>query len=227
MTATAEKTEPKMMIGTNGYHDYFVIARKGNIALGIKPNNIAPGDRFGHPGTTWFGARLRAAPAGDLFEAEGEGNVVQFQKKFDLPAEAWDEVEWEKSDGDRASTTIGSLIRGTLSGSIDDAKMVLEEMKDGKLANKLATYLTELAGAENMILSIDELSAILTDKVYGKIAAKLEKMIEARKIVETEMEKNIGTFGMQAKMLKKAYEKMQESVEDAEPADNDEAGSDD
>lgn len=222
MTATAVQ-QPKMMIGTNGFHDYYVIGRKGNIAVGIKPNDISPGDRFGHPGTTWFGARLRAAPAGDLFaDDKGVDNVVQFQKKFDEPAEAFENVEWEKSNPERASTTIGSLIRGTLMGSLEDAQLVLDEMRDGKLASKLATYLTELIGAENMTLSIPELAEMLTEHVYGKIAAKLEKMIEARKIVEVEMEKNIGTFGMQAQMLKKAYSKMQEAAEEPE-----EHGSDD
>lgn len=222
MTAVAEK-KPLMMIGTNGFHDYYAIARKGNIAVGIKPNDISPGDRFGHPGTTWFGARLRAAPAGTLFaDDKGVDNVVQFQKKFDLPADAFDNVEWEKSNPERASTTIGSLIRGTLMGSLDDAHLVLDEMKDGKLANKLATYLTELLGAENMLMPIPELADMLTEQVYGKIADKLEKMIAARKIVETEMAENIGTFGMQAQVLKKAYA----ALEDPEGKGED-AGSDD
>lgn len=221
---TAEAQGPKMMLGTNGFHDYFVIARKGNMALGIKPNNISPGTKFGHPGTVWFGARLRSAPAGDLFADEnGVDNVVQFQKKFETPGEAWDGVVWEKEDQSRASTTVGALLRGTLEGSLSEAHLVLDEMKGGKLSKKLADYLTELAGPENMIMDADALAAMLTEHVYGKIAAKLEKMVEARQIVEEEMEKSIGTFGMQAQLLKKAYAKLQDEAEDIEDA----TGSDD
>lgn len=219
--------EPLMMLGTNGYHDYFVIARKGNMALGIKPNNIAPGAKFGHAGTVWFGARLRSAPADGLFSDDnGVDNVVQFQKKFEKPADAWDGVVWEKDNEERASTTVGALLRGTLEGNIEEAKLILNEMRDGKLATKLATYLAELAGTENLIMPIDELSAMLTEHVYGKIAVKLEKAIEARAIVETEMEKTIGTFGMQASILKKAYAKLQEEAEDVDQ-DNEPTGTDD
>ena len=65
-TAEYAKDGPLMMYGTEGQRDYLVIGRKGNVAIGIKPNAIAPGEKFGHPGTVWFGARLRSAPADDI-----------------------------------------------------------------------------------------------------------------------------------------------------------------
>lgn len=213
----AKVQEPVMMVGTNGYKDYLVIAGKGNVALGIKPNNISPGAAFGHPGTVWFGARLRSARTDGMdYKPDGEDNVVKFQKNPENLADAWPGVVWEKQDEKRASTTIGVLLRGTLEGQIEDAKALLDKMKSGKLAEQMAEYLANLAGADNLIMQPDEIAAWLTENVYGKIAGKLEKAIEARKIVEQEMEKNIGTFGMQASILKKAYAKLQEEVDDAD-----------
>lgn len=217
MASTKKKQaqQPLMMTGTNGYEDYLVIARNGNVALGIKPNDISPGARFGHPGTVWFGARLRSAPAGSLFDGEAdEENVVKFHKNPENLWDAWPEVVWEKKSDKRASTTIGVLLRGTLDGPIGDAQQLLDKMKSGKLSEQMAEYLAGLAGAENLVLTPDEIAAWLTGNVYGKIADKLEKTIEARGIVEQEMEKNIGTFGMQASILKKAYAKLQEEAED-------------
>lgn len=212
-----EKTakKPKMMVGTNGYNDYLCIARVGGVALGIKPNDISPGAKFGHPGTVWFGARLRAAPAGDLFadEDKGEGNVVKMPVKDPASlGSVWPEVVWEKEDAQRASTTIGTLVRGSLDGSIEDAKVILDRMKSGKLSTQMAEYVASLAGLPNLVLTVDDIADWLTENIYGKIATKLEKAIEARGIVEKEMEHSIGTFGMQAQMLKKAYSKLTEQA---------------
>lgn len=218
----AKVQEPVMMVGTNGYKDYLVIAGKGNVALGIKPNNISPGAAFGHPGTVWFGARLRSARADGLdYKPDGDDNVVKFQKNPENLWDAWPGIVWEKQDEKRASTTIGVLLRGSLDGQIEDAKLLLDKMKSGKLSEQMAEYLAGLAGAENLIMQPDEIADWLTQNVYGKIAGKLEKAIEARQIVEQEMEKSIGTFGMQAQILKKAYAKLQEEVEDvADEADD-------
>lgn len=224
MGKKAKAAEPVMMVGTNGYKDYMVIAGKGNVALGIKPNDISPGARFGHPGTVWFGARLRSARADGLdYKPDGEDNVVKFQKNPENLWDAWPGIVWEKKDDKRASTTIGVLLRGSLEGSIADAQALLDKMKSGKLSEQMAEYLVGLAGAENLIMQPDEIAAWLTETVYGKVAAKLEKVIEARGIVETEMEKNIGTFGMQASILKKAYAKLQEEVEDVDQDNVDDA----
>lgn len=214
--------EPVMMVGTYGHKDYLVIAGKGNVALGIKPNNISPGAAFGHPGTVWFGARLRSARADGLdYKPDGDDNVVKFQKNPENLWDAWPGIVWEKQDEKRASTTIGVLLRGSLDGQIEDAKLLLDKMKSGKLSEQMAEYLAGLAGAENLIMQPDEIADWLTQNVYGKIAGKLEKAIEARQIVEQEMEKSIGTFGMQAQILKKAYAKLQEEVEDvADEADD-------
>lgn len=202
--------------------DYLVIARRGDIALGVKPNVIMPGGMFGHPGTVWFGARLRSSSAKPIFGGEGENsNVVSLDKvKVTDFAEAWPNVDWEKKDHERASTTIGSLVPGSLDGSIEEAQKVLDYMKDGKLAKQLADYLYNLVGEQYMILTRDQIAQWLTDTVYGKVAMRLEKSIKKRMAFEEEMGKNIGTFGMQAQILKKAYEKVQAEYEEAEDLDD-------
>jgi hypothetical protein len=220
-----EKAEPMMMLGTNGYHDYLVIAGKGDVALGIKPNSIKSGAAFGHPGTVWFGARLRSARIDGQPYTPSESSGA-FQQNPENLWDAWPGVVWEKQDDKRASTTIGVLLRGTLEGSIEEAQALLDKMKSGKLSEQMAEYLSDLAGAENLITQPDEIAAWLTANVYGKIAAGLEKQIEARKIMEVEMEKNIGTFGMQAQILKKAYDKLAEPVEDLPDAEGDSASDD-
>lgn len=219
MTEVAVQDSPKMMRGSSGAFDYLVIARRGDIALGVKPNAIVKGETFGHPGTVWFGSRLRSAPATGMFDEE-PSKVVKLEKKPENLWDAWPNVVWEKKSSERASTVIGVLLKGSLDGTKEEAEAILNEMKDGKLAKRMADYLYELIGSEYMILSRDEISNYLTENVYGKIAASIEKMIKAKMIVEQEMGKNIGVFGMQAQILKKAYEQIQ-AEEEGDNTDDD------
>ncbi|MCL4743825.1 MAG: hypothetical protein KJZ83_00270 [Burkholderiaceae bacterium] len=222
MTAAADKvtTGQKMMRGTGGAYDYLVIARRGDIALGIKPNSIMNGKAFGHPGTVWFGTRLRSASAQGMFEEVEESKVVKLEKKPENFWDAWPNVVWELQDNMRASTTIGVLLRGSLDGTRTEAEALLAEMKDGKLSSKMADYLYEIIGPEHMILSPAEIAKWLTENVYGKVAGQIEKSLKAKMIVEKEMEANIGHFGMQAAILKKAYEEVQAESEDPDAADD-------
>ncbi|MBY0560030.1 hypothetical protein [Hyphomicrobium sp.] len=116
-----EAAKVPMMLGTSGKADYLAFAKKGNIALGIKPESALPGESMRVPNTVWFGARLRAAPGWGLFSGkEGADNVVSFQKTYAKPGDAFPNVTWEKSDNDRASTTIGILLPGS-SRTVEDA----------------------------------------------------------------------------------------------------------
>ena len=59
---TMEKPKFKMMPGSDTGNSYLLIGRKGNIAVGIKPETFKSGGEFGSVGNTWFGAKLRVAP---------------------------------------------------------------------------------------------------------------------------------------------------------------------
>ena len=209
MATIAKTNDPVMMRGSGGERNYLVIARRGGIALGIKPETIAAGDGMGGPGTVWFGLPPRPAPAAGLFPAEPEGNVVKLEKTPENLWDAWPNVEWEKRSPARASTTIGVLLRGRLDDA--EAQPLLAQMEDGTIARKLADYLYELVGEQHMILSRDEIADHLTKTVYGSVAKSIRERMEVRKAVLDEMEQSIGTFGTQAQLLKKAYEKVKGS----------------
>lgn len=218
--ASVTKDGPKMMMGTEGKFDYLVIARRGDIALGVKPNFIKSGRIFGQDGTVWFGARLRSASAEGLFEDDPDPKVVKLEKKPESFGAAWPNVVWEKEDNKRASTTIGVLLRGRLDGTVEEANLILKQMKNGEIAKQMADYLYNLVGEQYMILTRDQIAQWLTDTVYSKVAMRFEKSIKKRMAFEEEMGKNIGTFGMQAQILKKAYEKVQAEYEEAEDLDD-------
>ena len=75
----------KMMRGSGGAMDYAVVARKGNMAFGVKPLAAMPGAARGLPGTTYFVVRVRVAPVGDLFNDDEDGNVVKLGQKYKQP----------------------------------------------------------------------------------------------------------------------------------------------
>jgi hypothetical protein len=222
-----ESVGPKLMPGSTG-GEYFPFARKGNVLLGTRLQAIAPGGRFGLNGTTYFCARVRSAPVGNLFaEEDAKKKVVKLQANPPNLWDAWPNVVWEKRNDSRASTSIGVFIPGALKGG-DEAglKELLANIGEGKLAAKMAHYLFELAGPENAICRESELKAWLDEEfkpVMEGIVASLAKQQE----LQTEMKATIGNFGMQAALLKKVYgeTKKDEHEPSDEPA-NEEADPD-
>ena len=197
---TTDKSKPAMMLGTNGHHDYLVLARKGSVALAVKPNLIADGDAFGVPGTTHFGARLRSAPA-NTTQLQIDDTVVSFGSKQVSISESWNDITWEKTNNLRASTQIGVLFKGTPKV---DTEVLLAGIGERQLATKMTDYLIGLAGEDNLVLSRREIIDWL-DAFYQPIIAKILASQEKAKLVQTELAASIGTFGMQAALLKKVY----------------------
>jgi hypothetical protein len=223
MNATAEKTEAKLMTGTSGYPKYFPFARKGNVLLGIKINGIAKGSYFGVPGTTYFAGRLRSAPENGLLADQQEGNVVKLEKNPENLWDAWPDVEWEKKDDTRASTTVGIFLRGSLGGDPEEQAKLANAVKDGELTQKMTDYLVGVAGEDNMIVPHRELRAWL-DAQFGPIFDGVIQKVEQAKQVAAALEENIGVFGCQAAILKKAYGKTQDEDGGLVPAENHDSG---
>lgn len=242
MTAEKKYDDLPMMPGTMSGPSYLAFARNGPVILGIKPADVVRGENMGHPGTTWFGARVRSAPAGSTFdegftpgkqvdpeaaEAE-ESNVVQLGAKKAEKAEkeitltsAWPKIEWELDKSTHARTTIGVLMRGSIGQSDQDAMTLVHDMKDGSLSEKMAQYLITLVEPNQLLISKDQIAGWLTARYFGPIAKKVEQALEIQKEVKTALGDSLGTFGMQAQLLKKAYQKAQEH--DGEDADDNEA----
>jgi hypothetical protein len=215
---------PKLMPGSTG-GEYFPFARKGNVLLGTRLQTIAPGGRYGLNGTTYFCARVRSAPAGNLFtEEDAKKKVVKLQANPPNLWDAWPNVVWEKRNDSRASTSIGVFIPGALKGG-DEAglKELLANIGDGKLAAKMAHYLFELAGPTNAICRESVLGAWLEEE-FKPVMEGIVKALAKQQELQTEMKATIGNFGMQAALLKKVYGQTEKA--DHEPPDEP-AGEDD
>ena len=221
--AKAGAPGPKLMKGSTDGH-YFPFARQGDVLLGIRPSGVFSGSRFGMPKTTYFACRLRSAPSNGLFaEEDGKKKVVKLVKQPDNLWDAWPKVTWEKQDDSRASTTVGAFIQGEfISTDESQQKLLLSEIDDGKLSQKLADYLTELAGEENMIVLKRDLKGWLDGQFNPMIESILEQ-IEKKKAMTQAMSANVGNFGMQAALLKKVFEESKKHKKPKHHAGDDDA----
>ncbi len=198
-----EDTKFRMMPGSTTGNTYLLIGRHGKFALGIKPVAVMRGDAFGVPGHTWFGSKLRSAPAdASLFEGF-ENKVVKLQSQPATPWDAWPMVEWENKSQSRASTTIGIMLKGAPDGEPESAQALLDEIRND-LGMKMAEYLYGLVGEEAMLLFKGEIAEWF-DGHFGKIADSIEKAISTRKKVAAAMSENVGFFAQQAAILKKLH----------------------
>ena len=200
------KAAPKMMAGSESEASYFAFARKGNVVLGIKPYGMVKGENYGVSGTTYFTARLRSAPAGNLFDDEKTAKIVKLVQNPPNLWDAWPGVEWEKKDDKRASTTIGVFIKGQFSRDMAVLQQLLDEVSEKKMATKMAKYLIELAGAENALMSVRDLAECV-DKPFDDITQRVVARIKEANYASEEMSSSIGVFGMQSAILKKAHDK--------------------
>jgi hypothetical protein len=203
---------------------YFPFARKGDVLLGIQPQGIAPGQMYGVPGTTYFAARLRSAPENGLFaEEDAAQKVVQFVKQPENLWDAWPSVTWEKKDETRASTAVGMFVKGQFGGDHDTLQKLLDQVGDGKLTKKLAAYLIELAGKENLIVDPNELVLWLEGKFKPSIDKIVDSLEKQKKVAEI-LSDSVGSFGMQAAQLKSVYEKKTPEVGYDESENGEEEG---
>ena len=214
-----EANQVKLMPGTSGPSRYFPFARNGNVLLGIRPQHIADGESMDIEGTTYFAARLRSAPEDGLFAAEDAAKtVVSFPNNPPNLWDAWPSVTWEKASPKRASTTVGVLLNGKFKGTTEEKETLLKQIANGQLTGRMAEYLIELAGHENMIVGYRELKAWL-DGQYNPIIEGIIDSVEKHEKLKTAAKETIGVFGMQAALLQKVYgqnEAAQTVFEDAE-----------
>lgn len=198
-----------MMTGTDGQPSYLAFAKNGKYALGIKPAVAAPGDQLGVPDTMWFGARLRCAEAGSLFDALGltESNIVSLKKPPENPGEAWGKITWDKIDHTRASTTVGILLHGSVK-SPEGMKMLISQIDNKTLATKMVDYLEQIAGKSTVVIS-REVMIDWFDDVYKGYITGLKTIINHQTAMTEELNSKVGMFAIQADILKAVYNKTQ------------------
>ena len=209
-----------MMGGTESKASYLVVGRRGSFAFGVKPEAVMDGKAFGSDGTTWFGARIRSAIAGNLFDGTPSNKVVSIKEMMLTTATAWPDVVWENTDENRSSAIIGVLLRGKPIGTDEQVQQFLDEVDNGKLASKMADYVATLVGEEYLVIPVSEIKEWF-DGYYKTLVGQIMDMIAKKKAVKEAMESHIGTFGLQAQILKKALENAQAKLASNEAEDKD------
>lgn len=222
----SKSAELKMMTGTEGKADYLAVARRGAFALGLKPNQVVPGASLKMSGTTWFGARIRAASAGFMIDEipdDDNANVISFAAIPKTPGEAWPHIEWEKDTDERASSQIGVWEKGSIMPG-ENATTILERLREGALAKDMANYVAELAGVDYLIVTPEQITEWLQATFFLPLLKQLEKISSMNAAVKEEISSNVGKFGVAAAMVKKAYDSV---ADDDEFDENPEVGSED
>lgn len=212
-------TKLKMMPGTQTGATYLCFARKGNIALGIKPYGFCRGKQHGVPGTTYFAARLRSAPAGHLFDDEAsEGSsVVKFPTKNPENCwDAWPAVTWANKSASRASTNVSAFIKGDLCGTDAEIEELLGNVSEHKMATKMAEYLVKVAGPENLIITPRQLAEWI-DGIYMPALETAKQQVAAGKALAKEFETTlVDNFGMESAVLKKVYDSLPKKADEVD-----------
>lgn len=212
----------RFLDGSSSYKSYLIIALRGDVALGIRPLGMLDGSSMGVPGKSYLHARLRSAKApvglAAQYTADGEENVVKLGDQKLAFDEAWPDIEFHRVDPERSSTMVGVFLRGSITL---EPKVVLDRLDEEDFIGKMALYVTEKAGPENMILRPQAIAAWLheqLDPMFKQVKAK----IAATEAFSKHIDSHVEVFGFQAKLLAKLYDKHQAPSHDPDDdPDND------
>jgi hypothetical protein len=202
-----DTTQRRFLDGTASTNAYLIFALRGDVALGIKPLGLIDGAPMNAPGKSYLHARLRSAraPVGlaAQYGSDGEHNVVKLTDQklgFD---EAWPELDFAKLDDSRASTVIGVFLRGSLNS---DPETVLQRLEEQDFLLRMAEYVAERAGHDNLILRPMAVAAWLHEQLDPGMA-QLKAQIAASAEFAQHVEDNVELFGFQSALLAKMYKK--------------------
>jgi hypothetical protein len=172
-----ESTKVHLIDGTGSHQSYGVVARRGNIFLGVKFSGLTDGARFGLPGTTYLHVRLRSARVVELAALLDSTkdqakifNICLHQLSLDG---AWPSLSFEKVDAERASLAIGLFIHGSLTA---DTATVITRIQQGDLFRKLIAYVAAAASQENCIVDASALSHWLANQAKPMLNALKKKL---------------------------------------------------
>ena len=126
---------------------------------------------------------------------------------------------WEKVDSSRASTSIGVFIESEFKHGPAALKKLKDNVCDRKLSKKLAEYLTSLIGDAEPVYSQGELANWLESQ-FAPVIERIAKAMVFETEVAKEAKASVGSFGMQAALLKKAYDATKDDPEAGEDDHN-------
>jgi hypothetical protein len=218
------KSDLLFMPGTTA--KYLVVARRGKIALGIRPYPILPGEKLGCPGKAYLPVRLHSRVFTDglpQYGLDDEDNVVQLEEAALGLDDAWPDVQFESVTESRAATMLGVFIRG----SFGDPEAMLAGLKKYDLYHGLATCIAESAGYTHLVIRVGELTDWLQEQ-YKEAIAKFEASLNANKEFAEYAEAHVEKAGFHTLQIHKLFEKHQQlQLDQLNPGQQDADGDDD
>jgi hypothetical protein len=168
----------RLMDGTSSQQSYAIVARRGDVFLGIKFSGLADGAQFGLPDKTYLNVLLRSARnqglAAELDLEKPADNIVQLaQPQFALDA-AWPSFTFERVNAERASLVIGLFIQGAVDTAIPD---VLARIRNGDLFRKLVAHVITAAGPDNCIVDQGRAACWLSDQAKPTLRELRKKFV--------------------------------------------------
>jgi len=207
-----ELPEPKWMNGSGAMSKktYMVVARRGDICLGIKLEGMVPGDKLKMPGKTYLLFRVRSARQPDLFaEEDAQQKVVPLNGNMGLD-EAWPNFTFDAVNSSRASAAVGVFIDGSL---LEDPAAFCEKFINGDYVGKSIDYVLSRAGEDNVILPRDVIVETFTEKL-DTLFSQVKDWRDQDKLAnavgqefQKAIEDDVGVVGQQAAQLKSIYDK--------------------
>lgn len=210
--------ELRFLDGSSSTESYLIIALRGDVALGIRPLGMDDGSTMGGPGNSYLHARLRSAKApigmAAQYAADSDHNVVKlFDQKLSLQ-EAWPNIWFDKVGEDRCSTIFGAHLPGSIT---TEPELVLQQIEEEDFLGKMARFVVETAGVENMILRPTAIAAWLQEE-FDPMFKEIKLDFEFSEACARHFKKNIGVFGFQEVSLNDLLAKQQPALHD--PDDN-------
>jgi hypothetical protein len=168
----------RLMDGTSSQQSYAILARRGDVFLGIKFSGLAEGKQFGLPDKAYLNVFMRSARneslAAELDLKKSADNVVHLaQPQFALDA-AWPSFTFERVNAERASLVIGLFIQGAVDTAIPD---VLARIRNGDLFRKLVAHVITAAGPDNCIVKEETAAGWLSDHAKPTLRELRKKFV--------------------------------------------------
>jgi len=182
------------MDGSTSKKSYLKISQMGNMAVGLKILGLAPSEVFGVTGQTIFAYKIRVAP---------DTATPQQGQIYAMPAEAFPNIEWQKSDATRASLGLSMFFPASLTtDSTAGAEIILERL-ESSLAERIYTDIAQHIG-EEYIRENRETIITWLDQEIDTFRQLLKKFIEGKTAVTQTYSENGETLTFMENSIKQA-----------------------